>query len=158
MAAQASMILIAIHLTSAPGIPLKTVQTAQQEAEQILASAAVRPEWNSQAGLHLRITGSTPKWAVHDATGYARLIEGDPGYAEVSWPAVARSAEEMEVDPHLLLGAAIAHEIGHLLFGPAHSHSGVMSARLGPAEMRLAAHGTLRFEGAIPRLTLAAGR
>ena len=46
-----------------------------------------------------------------------------------------------------LLGAAMAHEIGHLLFGPAHAHSGIMSPRLGPREMRLAARGALLFEG-----------
>jgi hypothetical protein len=158
MAAHASMILIAIQLTSAPAIPPKAVSAAQEEAQHILASAGVRADWGNQAVLHVRITGSTPKWVVGDAAGYSMLIEGDPGYSEVSWPAVVRSAAGMEVDPYLLLGAAVAHEIGHLLFGPAHAHSGVMSARLGPAEMRLAACGALRFEGTIPRAMLTAGR
>jgi hypothetical protein len=55
----------------------------------------------------------------------------------------------MEVDSAVLLGAAMAHEIGHLLFGPSHAYAGVMSPRLGAKEMALAGRGELRFEKGI---------
>jgi hypothetical protein len=45
-----------------------------------------------------------------------------------------------------LLGAAIAHEVGHLLLaGDAHTVTGIMSARWGPKENKDALMGVLTF-------------
>jgi hypothetical protein len=146
MALYLPMAIVAIHLAAAPEIPPKTLHAAQERAAHILASAHVKPLWTDIADLQLQIVATEPRGLTTDATGFAVLISGATGYAAVSWPAVSRAATQMEVDPAVLLGAAMAHEIGHLLFGPSHSHSGVMSPRLGPKEMGLAARGELRFE------------
>jgi hypothetical protein len=50
------------------------------------------------------------------------------------------------IDPTRLLGAAIAHELGHLLMGEVgHSPSGLMSAHWGEREIRAAERGGLVF-------------
>jgi hypothetical protein len=49
----------------------------------------------------------------------------------------------------MLLGHAIAHELGHLLLDtPAHSRYGLMTGRWGPAELDRAASGSLLFSSA----------
>jgi hypothetical protein len=53
----------------------------------------------------------------------------------------------MVIGPGPVLGAAMAHELGHLLLDShAHSHDGVMAERLRPAELIRAARGELRFD------------
>jgi hypothetical protein len=157
MALHLPMAIVAIHLSASPEIPPKTLHLAQERAAQILASAHVKPVWLDHADLQLYIVATEPRGPATDATGFAVLIPGANGYAAVCWPAVLREATQMEVDPALLLGAAMAHELGHLLFGRWHTHSGVMSPRLGPKEMELAARGELRFEGRTQQL-LTSGR
>jgi hypothetical protein len=154
MALHLPMAIVAIYLISAPEIPPRTLHAAQERAAHMLASARIKPLWLHRADLQLQIVATEPRGLTTDAAGFAVLIPGGTGYAAVSWPAVSRGASQMEVDPAVLLGAAMAHEIGHLLFGPSHTHSGVMSPRLGRKEMELAARGELRFEeGNRPALT-----
>lgn len=155
MAPYLPITVVAIQLAAASGIPPKTLHAAQERAAHMLASAHVQPLWTDSAGLHLQIVATEPHGLATDAAGFAVLIPGEPGYAAVSWPAIARGASQMEVDPAVLLGAVIAHELGHILFGPSHTHSGVMSPRLGPKEMKLASRGELRFENG-DRLSLTA--
>jgi hypothetical protein len=156
MAPDLPITVVAIHLV-ASGIPPKTLHDARERAAHILASAHIKPLWTDRADLQLQIVATEPHGLATDAAGFAVLIPDEPGYAAVSWPAVLRGAGQMEVDPAVLLGAVIAHELGHLLFGPSHTHSGVMSPRLGPNEMKLASRGELRFEGG-DRLLLTSGR
>jgi hypothetical protein len=138
--------VVAIQLAAAPGISPKTLSAAQERAAHMLASARIKPLWTDRADLHIQIVATEPHGLAIDAAGFAVLIPDEPGYAAVSWPAITRGASQMEVDATVLLGAVIAHELGHLLFGPSHTHTGVMSARLGPKEMQLASRGELRFE------------
>jgi len=156
MAPYLPITVVAIQLAAASGIPPKTLHAAQERAAHMLASARIKPLWTDHADLHIQIVATEPH-GYADAAGFAVLIPDETGYAAVSWPAVSRGADQMEVDTAVLLGAVIAHEIGHLLFGPSHTHSGVMSPRLGPKEMRLASRGELRFENG-DRLSLTSYR
>ena len=45
----------------------------------------------------------------------------------------------------LVLGAAIAHELGHLLISKEHSHTGIMKASLNQSDFRKARNGELRL-------------
>jgi len=57
------------------------------------------------------------------------FANGDGGqYASVSVPAVRAQAAEFGIAFDILLGYAVAHEAGHCLLGPGHSHSGLMRA------------------------------
>jgi hypothetical protein len=157
MAPYLPLTVVAIHLAVASGIPPKILNAAQERAAHMLASAHIKPLWTDRADFHLQIVATEPHGLATDAAGFAVLIPDEPGYAAVSWPAIMRGVSQMEVDPAVLLGAVIAHELGHLLFGPSHTHSGVMSPRLGPSQMKLASRGELRFENG-DRLSLTSSR
>jgi hypothetical protein len=154
MAPYLPITVVAIQLAAASGVPPKTLHAAQERAAHILASARIKPLWVDRADLQLQIVATELRGLTSDAAGFAVLIPDEPGYAEVSWPAITSGASQMEVDAAVLLGAVIAHELGHLLFGRSHTHSGVMSPRLGPKEIRLASRGELRFENG-DRLSIA---
>ena len=58
-------------------------------------------------------------------------------------------ADSLGVPPHVVLGHTIAHEIGHLLMGHnSHSKAGIMVAKWGDSEIRLAKKGRLEFSDA----------
>ena len=137
--------MLMVQLIAPPEVPAKTLHTSKDQAARILASAHVKLLWGPRADSQVKIVGEELRGASADAMGLALMIPGLP-HAAISWPAVVRAAGQMEIDPATLLGAVIAHEIGHLLFGPAHAHSGIMSPRLGPREMHLAARDALVFE------------
>lgn len=141
------LVLVTVHLADAPAIPQRTVQDAQAMATRIFASARLKIVWSGPgASLHLQVMATELRGVAKDAAGFSMLTGGDSLYAAVSWPAVQRAAVQMEADPAVMLGAAMAHEIGHLLLGPEHSRSGIMSARLGFHEMNLAARGELLLD------------
>ncbi len=66
----------------------------------------------------------------------------------ISFPAVEAAAAGLQSDPAELLGAAIAHEVGHLLLGPAHTTSGVMTAHFRSHEVAMVGRGELLFDSA----------
>ena len=51
-------------------------------------------------------------------------------WAAVSYRRVQDLALKADVSPALVLGKAMAHELGHLLLGPGHSDTGIMRAQL----------------------------
>src|SRR5262249_10200830 len=134
---------------SAPDVPSRTLRAAENEAVRIFAAARVRLVWTAGAGdFRLQITADSPRGLAPDAVGFAVLTPRESGYAAVSWRAVECCAAQLDASPEIALGAALAHEIGHLMLGPAHSRSGVMSAHLGTRELDLASRGELRFDRA----------
>jgi hypothetical protein len=71
---------------------------------------------------------------------------GDASYAGVSCPAVRASAASLETEEPTVLGAVIAHELGHILLRTrGHATSGVMVVRLGAREIQEAQRGELQF-------------
>jgi hypothetical protein len=143
-------------------VPARTAAEAERTAADIFSKAGVEIGWvdcdasdacrrePGRLELWLHILDKQPAILSGDALGYALLTHapGNAGsYAAVSWPPVRQLADSMEIGPGPVLGAAIAHELGHLLFNShSHSHDGVMAARLRPPELIRAARGELRFE------------
>jgi len=136
--------IVAIHLAAAPGIPSRIVREAQQEAARVLASAHIQLIWVDAPGLQMEITGNELQGVARDAVGLAALSQ-EGSRATISWPEVRRAAAETDTDPEVVLAAAMAHEIGHLLFGPSHRPTGIMSRHFGRKEMLLAMRGELLF-------------
>jgi hypothetical protein len=137
-------LVIAIHLVVPATVPESTVAVAQQVATAILQSAGIQPFWvpcrRNTPCLHLQVLDKNIP--VHgDTTGYTVA-----GYAVVSYPAATTAAASCGESAAVVLGAAMAHELGHLLLpAPSHSATGVMSPRLTCRELKLAARGELRF-------------
>ena len=143
-------------------VPGKTLLRAEGVAAAILNPAGVEVTWlDCDSATHpcrqyptpkefwLHLLKNSPPRLRGDATGFAVLMpqrDGAVSYAGVSYPAVEEVASGLEADVSDVLGATMAHEIGHILLGSqAHSRSGVMSSRLQKAEVRMAGRGELRF-------------
>jgi hypothetical protein len=137
-------LVIAIQLVVPASVPSSTVAGAKVVATTILQTAGVQPLWapcrREIRCLHLQVLETMI--AIHgDTAGYTIT-----NYAVVSYPAAAAAASSCGEAPSVVLGAAMAHELGHLLLPPpSHSGTGVMSPRLGCRELGLAARGELRF-------------
>jgi hypothetical protein len=140
-----AIVFLALQV-SAPGIPPKTVRHAESVAAFILAQAGVVVSWSGRGDYQIQIMNSQLRNRSADAAGFAVLTPGDSGYAAIGYRAVEQTADSLEVNPGDLLGAAIAHEAGHLLLGPGHSRTGVMRAHFGVREIEMAARGELLFD------------
>jgi len=55
--------------------------------------------------------------------------------AYVLYDRVVELARRCRVDPTLILGQVIAHEVGHLIFGEQHSSAGFMAGRIRPGSI-----------------------
>jgi hypothetical protein len=144
-------------------VPTRTAAEAERTAADIFKKAGVEIGWvdceasdacRGEPGrleFWLHLLDKQPAILSGDALGYTLLTHGphnDGSYAAVCWPRVRHLADPMEIGPGPVLGAAIAHELGHLLLN-SHSHSGwgVMAERLRHPELIRAARGELLFDG-----------
>ncbi len=96
----------------------------------------------------LRITPQRPPALSDETLGFAIHAPeagAGGGYAYVSYPVVVVLANNVRASESQILGVAIAHEIGHLLLGAAHSPSGVMCARWRRQHFELMSIGRLLF-------------
>jgi hypothetical protein len=139
----------------------RTVAAAEGVAGGIFRKAGVEISWvdcatpeacrgePGPAEFWLHLLDKRPVTLSGDGMGFALLTHAphnEGSYAAVSWQAIDRLVDSMEVDAVPVLGAAMAHELGHLLLGSqAHSRDGVMAAHLRTLQLAQAARGELRF-------------
>jgi hypothetical protein len=149
---------------------------AEREAARILSHAGVRTSWfdcsagHSDAGsqdvcqmgwgqsmnIGLRILAK-PTGRLQDTRfGFAVI----PALASVYYDYKARFvADDVGLGLPMILGCAIAHEVGHLLLGPSsHSNQGVMQAEWGKRQIRQALMRDLLFSPEESRLIRAEAR
>jgi len=149
-------VAMVIHMANTEAVPARALRQGEIFAAAILARAGVRVEWvdcsvEGCAAVHgfwMQFVERRPSGLHTETAGYAVLYpaaEGTSGYAVVAWRPVEAAAAG-HIDAGLLLGATMAHEIGHLLLGgDAHSLNGVMVPRFRRREMEMAARGELGF-------------
>ncbi len=151
-----------IRVLNVAHVPEPTLAQARLVVDHILGAAGIRAVWldcdsrgrpcsgpQLATDLWLQLLRERPRTLEPDTAGYALLVRDCAtgcGYAAVSYPAVQAAARDWGGDPTCLLGATIAHEIGHLLLG-AHSHTreGVMAPRFGREQLNQAGRGALLF-------------
>lgn len=75
-------------------------------------------------------------WVSPDGEGYL---------ADVYYPQVEALSHRSQANESALLGYTIVHELGHLLLGPGHSPSGLMSAAWGQKETLAISESWLNF-------------
>lgn len=142
---------IAILIQDHASVPTRTLARAQNVASRIFAASGIELQWTktTAAGRRVRLTivNHRLKGLPKRALGFATLTPpGGESYAIVSLPAVAEVGESEDAALELVLGATLAHEIGHVLLrSSAHTPAGVMSPRFTRRELRLAASGRLLF-------------
>ena len=151
------------------------LQEAQQKAAAIFANAGMDVEWrrfsrstgaeapsaHDAAGrgvlpLNLILPAETaypqmkkflglPKTAM----GFALTQPEGKTHGETAYVFVNKVAELIEKEPFadlgVILGHMMAHELGHLLLGRGHSHTGLMSAKVAGRTLQLAGAGRLHF-------------
>ena len=152
---------ITIRLADFAEVPDKTLSQAEGIAENVLDQAGIAITWQRCPGrpecrlepagaeFRLLVLNLRPLRRHGDTTGFAMILaprEDGERYAGVFFPMVQEAARNLDGDEALLLGATMAHEIGHLLLGSkAHARSGIMCPHFGHEHIRLAARGELRF-------------
>jgi len=140
-----------------------TLAGAEREAGRILGEAGVRSVWLVCLGLRddepqqpcqkvgepidvvLRVLpGSAQNTSRDTRLGFAIL----PALASVYYEYAVRltKSDDVKIELPIILGCAIAHELGHLLLGPNnHSIAGIMEVEWKPEQLRLALKGWLLF-------------
>jgi hypothetical protein len=141
--------------------PAKTITKAEREAGRILREAGVGAAWVDCLDRHpsadpQRLCGK----AREPSDVVLRVLPGripnrfqdtlfgisfHPTLASVYYEYAVRLANSDPEVP-IVLGCAIAHEVGHLLLGRnSHSAGGIMQGEWGPKELHLALMGRLLF-------------
>lgn len=94
-----------------------------------------------------RILARRPRATSDDMLGFTELDERlGTASSGVSYSAAVQAAKEYDRDVFQVLGAAIAHEVGHLLLGAnAHTHLGVMCPYWGRTQFELISISELIF-------------
>jgi hypothetical protein len=152
---------ITVRVLGGSQVPARTAAEAERVAGVIFQKAGIAIRWLDcdasracreplgEREVWLHVLEQPPARFSADALGYTVVTHethNAGGYAAVSWLAVRLVTESMDVDPGAVLGATMAHELGHLLLeSPGHTLVGVMAARLGPEQSTRAARGELRF-------------
>jgi hypothetical protein len=145
-----------VRLVNPEVVPPGMRSRATKLATEILRAAGVDPAWTEcpcpeQPGartLWLQLLPEKPPNTSGDSLGFAVVYptaDGRRGYAAIFYRQVLDTAASENGDPAVLLGAALVHEIGHLLLGPGHSPRGVMKPRFRRTDLQQAARGELRF-------------
>jgi hypothetical protein len=97
------------------------------------------------AHLHLRIAARS-HGVKQSTVGMSFQSDGRGCYADLFHEPILVLQEESHVDAAIILGHAMAHELGHLLLGTnSHSRHGLMGAHWEPGDLAQASRGRLLF-------------
>ena len=126
------------------GIVIRWVDCAST-SDQMFRFPGCRVEGMST--VFLRIVGSpAPGFVRLTALGFTVPAEQGAVYATVFRDRVRLVAANSRCSAAVILGVAIAHELGHVLLGTTgHAPNGLMGARWSVADLHLAEVGLLRF-------------
>jgi hypothetical protein len=166
---------ITVRVADLASVPDKLLSHAEDVAGNVLEQAGIGVRWlrcpeqpectpePAGAEFPVLILDLRPRRHDVDTTGFAVIpAEGGKRYAGVFLPMVRDAAGSLDADEVVLLGATIAHEIGHLLLGArAHTATGIMSPRFGQEHVHQAERGELRFtaeQAAVMRSVARRGR
>jgi hypothetical protein len=132
---------VVVHVTDHAGLDAGDLARAQAEARRIFADSGVRLVWTNISegreahacdGMNVSVALLSPfliKQLVGQGMGETVLGSASPsaGRAFVYSERVYARAEGTRVEPGVLLGRVVAHEVGHLLLGGSHSRFGLMT-------------------------------
>jgi hypothetical protein len=153
---------ITIRVVNESEADRKELAGAKKEAVRIFAQAGVDLVWlDCELGrggnpcqrergpweFWLRIVNHRPATTSADVLGFAELDEGTGnGLAGIYHPAAVARAKKWSVRVGDVMGAAVAHEVGHLILGAnVHSRRGVMQASWGREEFEQIGISELNF-------------
>jgi|SRR5579862_183878 len=135
------------------GAPLDTLAQAQAETTRIFREARIEIEWQAYRvskptrGCPVRLIVSILPHASISASDMALGSSDSVVHSLVFWDRIEELAKTSG-STDVILGHAMAHEIGHLLMGASHSPIGLMRPRWDKGDIKTAAQGRLRFTAA----------
>ena len=161
---------LCIRLYNEAAVPLATLKWATVDATRIFANSGINVIWDQppteipedrgtdmssaplpagQTGrscIALRILPRRTASILPGALGFALPFAQTGAHVLLFYDRVEATARSQSVTPYLVLGYAIAHEIGHVLLRSSqHSAVGLMQARWNQDSWRLATEGLLAF-------------
>jgi hypothetical protein len=140
---------LVVHVYDTTGVSANKLELARADVGQTLSAIGIEPIWcpchattcidrPKPHEVSVRIVKSGPA-AAHGSLGYSSIDTEQQGgtLATIYADRVDALAAEAGIDGGVLLGRAIAHEIGHLLLGaPGHGRQGLMRALWLTEELR----------------------
>ena len=153
---------IALHVDDDDSIPPTVVSRAKDEMSRIYRDAGIDIVWTKEASDPQLTLSILSRELTDQLTVVTTALGGAVGTREyrgrmayVFYKRVERVARTYlntsrrrathDADNVIVLGHAMAHEIGHLLLPYGHSATGLMRADWDAKDMRLAVHGRLNF-------------
>jgi hypothetical protein len=160
---------ITIRVYNFAGTAAAEIARAEQEADEIFARANVRLSWldctyadgkpadstcnaiSGPAVLNLRLLPAQmePKQGLQEGIFGFSMMSTTGGFsatANVYVDRISAIADGRKYRQPVVMGAVIAHELGHLMLGiGSHSKAGLMSLPWGPDALTAADQGTLSF-------------
>jgi hypothetical protein len=143
-------------------IPATILHFAESEANRIYREAGVHLEWHecylsarvksadstcaaplTPSDLQLRIVRRSTVTPIHALVVNVGFTVGN--LATVQLEPLLDRGRPTACPPYLMLGRAIAHEIGHLLLGREHSSQGIMQAQWSPDQFEPSAGNSMIF-------------
>lgn len=157
---------ITVHVYNISEVPAQTLAVAEAEAGKVFERAGIQVLWVSgpltpaevwkskdrsspcvRSDIFLRIYNQSmvKPWRVNgSALGFVLPFQNS--HAIVFYDRVHRLCQIRQNEPAPILGAAMAHEIGHLMLGSEqHSPIGMMGERWLSSDLIAASQGLLRF-------------
>lgn len=162
---QGALIQLRVSVFNSSPISSSTVERAEGEAGRVLRGAGVEAIWlncpqemsqevslgrcsevSFPSHLHLSIL-RTSRGLKATTVGISFTAEDGRGcYADLFYEPIQQLQDETQASPSVILGHAMAHELGHLLLGAnSHSPDGLMRAHWTPQDLIKASHGNLEF-------------
>ena len=144
---------ITVQVSNLAAVPSATLARAHAETTRIFYEVGVVIEWEEYrvsrpvAGCPVRLIVSILPHATVFASGMALGSTGSFVHSLVFWDRNEELAQTSG-STDVILGHAMAHEICHLLMGPAHSQVGVMRPRWERGDIKMANRGHLKFTAA----------
>jgi len=136
------------RLFEAAGIRLIWEQRAAEAPEDrgIDMSSATPPEPDERSYAVVRLTRRTPATTFPGALGFALPFARSGAHVSIFYERVEGLCRSVNAACYVVLGEAIAHELGHVLLRSSdHSTAGLMQARWNAATWQLASAGLLAF-------------
>ena len=111
------------------------------------APSCATPRGPAEISLRIYRRSDRSRRATGESTGGLAIRGGEgAGIVHLHYDRLEEISRGEGIALELALGITAAHEIGHLLIGPAHSKRGVMRASLGAGDWHDAAQGALLFD------------
>jgi hypothetical protein len=150
---QTPAVRISVRVVNSAKVADKTVAESERAAAAVLEQAGIAVTWRdcsngvcpedlASGEYWVHVAAWKPAGSSSECLGFTTVA--DEPVAVVYYPMVREMAGNYSLEEVLILGAALAHEIGHLL-GAGHAASGVMSPVFNRERIVAMAQGALLF-------------